>query len=67
MHMKWQEVIKAKKNHYKPPLCLYSSGLATSGISVKAVSKGHMIANIIFTVILLSLVLPINQSYWGTV
>lgn len=51
MHMKRQEVIKAKKKkkHYKPPLCIYSSCLATSGISVKAVAKGHMIADIIST------------------
>lgn len=51
IHMKWQEVIKAKKN-YKHPLCIYSLGLATFGISTKAVAKGHMIADIIFTAIL---------------
>lgn len=50
MHMKRQEVIKAKKKkHYKSSLFIYSLCLATSGILVKAVAKGHMIAGIIST------------------
>lgn len=40
-----------KGKHDQPPLCVYPSGLATSGISIKAVSGGHMIADIISTAV----------------
>lgn len=40
-----------KGKHDQPPLCIYPLGLATSGISIKAVSEGHMIADIISTAI----------------
>lgn len=33
----------------QPPLCIYPTGLGTSGISIKAVSEGHMIADNIST------------------
>jgi len=40
-----------KGKHDQPPLFICPLGLATSEISVKAVSEGHMITHIISTAI----------------